>query len=136
MMRAMASILKFSRLGALMMMLAAGACQGDEGMSVYKSDQVNLIEVARIEAGGVLLHIDPMLESAWYLAGADLTETETAVELSLIRCRIGQSCKVDLAATTHPGTADPYELTVPQTAKPIVVTYADDTRAEVYTPAP
>jgi hypothetical protein len=126
---------RFASVAAVLMLVAAGSCQGDEGMKVYKSEQMNEIEVAQVSDAGVLLRLDPMLESAYYLAGAVVTDTAEAVELSLIRCRIGETCPVDIAATTHPGTPDPYALTVPQTGKPIVVVYGDDSRATVWSPA-
>lgn len=103
-------------------------------MSTYSEDQIEHIELAGIENDKVMLDVQPMMESAHYLAGARIERTGGRRQLSLVRCAVGSECAVDAAATVEAGTADPYRLTLEGTETPVDVIFPNGTTRALYEP--
>lgn len=103
-------------------------------MLEYSSDQVDMIEARRSDDGATVdIQVLPMLETAFFLAGASLSEVDGRRKLMLVRCGLGTDCAVDVVAEITPGTADPYRMVLDGAETPVDVVYADK-EVEIYTP--
>jgi len=88
-------------------------------METYHADQINELSVQQTADGTLVLTVVPMLETLYSCPGALVRETDEAVLVGLVRCRIETQCPVDVAAqpdTDNPGS---YKITLPDTGKPI-----------------
>ncbi|MFY0648656.1 hypothetical protein [Sulfitobacter geojensis] len=101
-------------------------------MNTYTSENVDSFELAEANDGKLVFSVMPLMETAYYLAGAKLSQTDDAVEVRLVRCGLNETCEVDVLATVAQGSNEPYKIEMPMTDKSIVVVYGDDVRRAVY----
>lgn len=102
-------------------------------MTSYTPDTIRSIE-ASAESGALVISVKPMLESAFYLAGANVSEANGRIELRLVRCRISSNCPVDTKAETTPGGDNPFVMSLDSTDKPVDVVFEAGDKQEIYTP--
>lgn len=103
-------------------------------MDSYTKDQIVSIESAVAGDGSLTLKVMPILETAHYLAGANLAEAGGARQVTLVRCGLGKSCAAEFAATVTPETRDPYAIAGLPADLPVAVRYADGAEEVVFTP--
>lgn len=91
------------------------------------------VESAKLDASGTLrLSYRVLLETAWFSPGANIRREGQDCILSIVRCRIGERCAVDVASTIASGPGVVHRLEVhPET--PVERVYLDDgkTRREL-----
>lgn len=116
------------------MMLSASSCQGDQKLDTYSADTITEITADTQDDGSLVLSVMPLMETAHFLAGAKVTETDDTTELQLVRCGLSATCDVDVEATVTPGSSDPYEIKLPSAKKAVVVIYDDGSRKTVFEP--
>lgn len=130
----MRHLIRFANFVVVALLVSGGACQGDQTMNTYSEDQIERIEIVDTSNGEVAIDIQPMLESAHFLAGARIEQAEGRRRLTLVRCAIGSDCDVDAPAIIEAGTPDPYRVTLEGTEMPIDIVFADGTSRNVYEP--
>lgn len=109
------------------------ACQEGITMTAYASDQIREIS-AQADGGGLTVLVDPMLESAFYLAGGTRKQADGRRQPTLVRCMVNRTCKVDIEGIYTPGTRDPVRLTLPDASMPVDVVFSDGSTREVFAP--
>jgi len=103
-------------------------------MDIYTQDQVISATVAEVGDQTVTLAVQTMSETAYFLAGARLRDDGERRNLELIRCRVGKTCVVDLAAMKEPGTPGPALIMVQGSATPIDLVYKDGSKVTLFAP--
>jgi hypothetical protein len=113
------------------------ACKEVHSMSamLYAEDQIEFVTASVPEgSSGVTVEVKPMMETAFFLAGAKLEETGGRIRLQLVRCNLGRECKVDVPGVYNPGTPDPVKLVLESADKPVDIVFGDGGEREVYAP--
>lgn len=98
-------------------------------MDVYKSDQINFINIDAIDKKTVRITYSPMLETLYFSPGLNVKEASDMIQLSFIRCPIKEKCKV-----THiiqPNSNGNYIIEVEHNEKPIYMSF-DKERVKLF----
>ena len=103
-------------------------------MDIYSQDQIISASVAEVTSDGVTLAVQPMSETAYFLAGANLKDDGARRAIELVRCRVGKTCAVEFQAVLTPGAPGPASIAVRGSDTPIDLIYKDGSRATLFTP--
>lgn len=103
-------------------------------MNSYSSDQIRIFDLLEATDQTLTFEVRPMLETAWYFAGASVTDQGDTIVLNPVRCKVGKTCDVALVAEFTPGGNAPHVLSMANLGKPVSVRFGDDVTRVLYTP--
>lgn len=98
-------------------------------MDAYTPEQITRLNVEVINSNNLRITYAPMLETLFFCPGVNMTETEEAVLISFVRCRIKESCRVThQAEQTASGN---YNFILNNNGKPVFQIY-DSGKQKIY----
>lgn len=115
-------------------LLAGGSCVGENALNSYSSNEIRQLELADSTPETLSIAVRPMLETAFFLAGANVEEVDGQIVLTLVRCKLNNTCDVSAAAEFEPGTNKPHTIRIANPGKPVSVQFDDGVQRVVYTP--
>lgn len=102
--------------------LILAGCERQD-MNIYKSNQIDALNVRQSD-NGVEIAVRPMLETAYYLAGAVVTRNGETARLRLVRCGLKKDCAVDAPAVPVAGDATMQKIMIAG-ASMVEIAFAD-----------
>ncbi len=102
---------------------------------MYKKDQIKVISTVVPEGGnGLIIGLQPFMETAFYFAGATVEYRSDQIRVKLIKCRLGSECQIDLQAINNQESPITNYLMIEGVDKKLVLLFEDNEEIEVFSP--